>query len=68
MEKLILTHIQVTDDDLRQLAMQRAQRVKDYLLKSGQVEPERVFLVDPQTLPQGKKDTLKDSRVDFVIK
>lgn len=69
MEKLILTHIQVTEEDLRQLAMHREQRVKDYLL-NAKIEPERMFLVAPQADSGGtdkKESTLKDSRVDFVI-
>ncbi len=70
MEKLILTYIQVTEADLRQLAMHREQRVKDYLL-NAKIEPERMFLVGAQVDSDGKdkkESTLKDSRVDFVIK
>ena len=69
MEKLILTYIQVTEEDLRQLAMHREQRVKDYLL-NAQIEPGRMFLVGAQADSdrKDKKDSrLKDSRVDFVI-
>ncbi len=68
MEKLMLTHIQVTDDNLRQLAVERASHVRDRLVASGKVEPERVFLVEPKTLPPERKEMLRDSRVDFRIK
>ena len=68
MEKLMLTHIEVKDDDLRLLASQRALAVKDYILKSKQVEPERIFLVEPKTLQPEKKEKLRDSRVDFRLK
>jgi len=68
MEKLILTNIEVKDNDLRRLASQRALEVKDYILKSKQVEPERVFLVEPKSLQPEKKEKLKDSRVDFRLK
>jgi uncharacterized protein involved in outer membrane biogenesis len=68
MEKLMITHIEIKDDDLRKLASQRALLVKDHILKSGQVEPERVFLVEPKTLPPEKKEKLRDSRVDFRLK
>jgi hypothetical protein len=68
MEKLMLTHIEVSDDDLRQLASQRGLKVKEYILKSGQIEPERVFLVEPKSLQPEKKEKLKDSRVDFKLK
>jgi hypothetical protein len=68
MEKLMLTHLQVTDDHLRQLAVERASRVKNRLVAAGKVEPERVFLVEPKTLPPERKEKLRDSRVDFRIK
>lgn len=68
MEKLMLTHIEVKDDDLRHLASRRALEVKDYILKSKQVEPERVFLVEAKSLQPEKKEKLKDSRVDFRLK
>jgi uncharacterized protein involved in outer membrane biogenesis len=68
MEKLMLTNIKVTDDDLRALASRRALAVKDYILKSKKVEPERVFLVEPKSLSPEKKEKLSDSRVDFKLK
>ncbi len=68
MEKLMLTHIEVKDDDLRQLASQRALNVKDQILKSKQVDPGRIFLVEPKSLSPEKKEKLKDSRVDFRLK
>ncbi len=67
MEKLMLTHLTVSDDDLRLLAQQRAQEVKDQLAKA-KIEPERIFVVEPRSLAAEKKDKLKGSRVDFVIK
>ena len=68
MEKLMTTHIQVTESDLRQLAVDRATRVRDALVADGKVEPGRVFLVEPKSLAPAKKEKLKDSRVDFLIK
>jgi len=68
MEKLMLTHIEVKEGDLRSLASQRAMQVKEAILKSGQVEPERIFMVEPKSLAPEKKEKLKDSRVDFKIK
>ena len=68
MEKLMLTHLEIKDDDLRLLASQRALNVKDYILKSKQVEPERIFLVEPKSLQPEKKEKLRDSRVDFRLK
>jgi uncharacterized protein involved in outer membrane biogenesis len=68
MEKLMQTHIEVKESDLRSLASQRAMRVKEAILKSGQVEPERIFTLEPKSLAPEKKEKLKDSRVDFKIK
>lgn len=68
MEKLMFAYLQVTDDDLRLLAQRRAQAVKDFLVQSKQVEPERVFLVEPKSLVPKKKEKLRDSRVEFVLK
>ncbi len=68
MEKLMLTHIQITDDDLRLLASQRAMKVKDAILQSNKVEPERLFIIAPKSLAPEKRDTLKQSRVDFRIR
>jgi len=68
MEKLMLTHLQVTDDNLRQLAMERASRVRDHLVGAGKLEAGRIFLVEPKTLPPERKEKLRDSRVDFRIK
>ena len=68
MEKLMLTHTEIKDDDLRSLAAQRARTVQDYILKSKQVEPERIFLVEPKALQPEKKEKLRDSRVDFRLK
>lgn len=67
MEKLILTHLEVTDEDLGELARQRAKAVEDYLLRSGQIGADRIFLVKPKALSPKKKNGLKESRVDFAI-
>ena len=68
MEKLMFTHIEIKEGDLRTLATQRAMKVKDVILKAGQVEPERVFILEPKTLPPEKKEKIKDSRIDFKLK
>ena len=68
MEKLMLTYTEVKEEDLRLLASQRAMKVKESIVKSGQVEPERVFIVRPSALAPSKKEGLKDSRVEFKLK
>jgi outer membrane protein OmpA-like peptidoglycan-associated protein len=68
MEKLILVHIIISEDDLNQLAHQRAEAVKDDLV-TNKIEPSRIFLLAVSSKPsQGKSEKLKESRVDFVIK
>lgn len=68
MEQLMITHAQVTDEDLRQLANQRAQAVKDYLVDTGKVPADRVFLLASKTSAEGIKDKGKPTRVDFSLK
>ena len=68
MEKLMLTHAQVTDDDLRRIAVERASHVRDHIVASGKVDSGRIFLIEPKTLPPEKKEKMRDSRVDFRIK
>jgi hypothetical protein len=68
METLMFTHIEVTDEDLRELAKQRAAAVRDYLLKTGQLEAGRVFLVEPKSVFTEQKETVKGSRVELAIK
>ncbi|OPY67577.1 MAG: AsmA family protein [Syntrophorhabdaceae bacterium PtaU1.Bin034] len=68
MEKLMMTHTVVEDQDLRTLANQRATVLKDHMLKSGKVTAERVFVVEPKSLMPERKQNLKDSRADFRLK
>ena len=47
MEKLLRDNIKITWDDLRLLAIDRANAVKAFLVEAGPVEPERIFIVEP---------------------
>ncbi len=67
MEKLMLTYIEVKESDLRTLASQRAQKVKESIVKAG-IQPERIFIIEPKSLAPEKKEKLKDSRVEFKLK
>jgi len=67
MEKLMLAYTEVKEEDLRLLASQRAMTVKEGILKSGEVEPERVFIVAAKTLAPPKNEKLKESRVEFKL-
>lgn len=68
MEKLMLTHTEVTDDDLKVLASDRAAAVRTGVLAGGQVESGRIFMVTPNSLLPEKSDKAKDSRVVFKLK
>jgi len=70
MEKLMMQYAKATDDDLRQLANQRAQAVRDALLASGQVTADRLFIVAAKPLSVEERAKLKGkpNRVDFAMK
>jgi len=68
MEKLMMTNIEVTDSDLRQLASRRADNIKELLLQSGEVKPAQIFIIEPKKLAGEKKEKVKMSRVDFKLK
>ncbi|MFJ7567341.1 DUF748 domain-containing protein [Herminiimonas sp. NPDC097707] len=71
MEKLMIANTTISDDDLTALGNRRAQAVKDWLLQSGQVPAERIFILGSKSGNQGAKDDAakaKASRVDFSLK
>jgi hypothetical protein len=70
MEKLMLQHARASDDDLRQLANQRALAVRNALTANGQVTPERLFIVAAKPLTADERAKLKGrpNRVDFAMK
>ena len=50
MEDQIVDKMEITNDDFRELMQQRAKVVQDYLLKSGKISAERLFLTAPKTI------------------
>jgi hypothetical protein len=66
MKKLLLTHMEITDEDLQHLADRRANAVRQWL--SGQVDPGRLFVVAPTLETDGIKDKGKTTRVDLSLK
>lgn len=42
--------------------------VKDTILKSGKIEPQRVFVVEPKSLSPERREKVRDSRVDFRLR
>jgi hypothetical protein len=68
MEKLMLANLTVTEDDLRQLALRRAQSVKDVLTTRNAIASERIFLMEPKSLAASPRDKVAASRVEFVLR
>ena len=65
MEQALLSRAVVSQDDYRRLAEQRAFNAKRYLLESGQVPRERVFILAPQIDGKGADG---DAQVVFRLK
>ena len=65
MEKLMLTNLPASPEDVRALAVSRAEVVQGWLLEQGKVSPERVFLLPPKTEADDKG---KASRADFSLR
>ncbi|MFA6289658.1 MAG: DUF748 domain-containing protein [Opitutaceae bacterium] len=59
MRRLLAADIAVTDDDLRKLAVSRAQHVRDALLAGGEVEAARLFLTPVPAQSKGAKVLLQ---------
>ena len=68
MKQALLAGIKITHDDLRLLAQHRAQEVEKDILSSGEIKPERVYLVSPDSLTPPADGNLKDSRVVLTLK
>jgi outer membrane protein OmpA-like peptidoglycan-associated protein len=68
MENLMLANLTVSDDDLRQLALARANAVKDYLTGPGKIDAARVFVLEPAAKPAEPGGKTNTSRVDFTLR
>jgi uncharacterized protein involved in outer membrane biogenesis len=68
MENLMLTNAQVAEEDLHVLANQRAQVTRDYLIETGKVPADRVFLMAPKLAAEEMQDQGKASRAEFSLK
>jgi hypothetical protein len=68
MEKLIITNTEINDEDLLQLASERAAAAQDYLINTAQVPADRVFIVSPKIEGQEGRETGSRSRVQFSLK
>ena len=68
MEKLIITNTEINDEDLLQLASERAEAAQEYLINTAEVPADRVFLVSPKIEGQEGRETGGGSRVQFSLK
>jgi hypothetical protein len=68
LQALMRQHIQADGTQLKMLADQRARQVRDRILSSGKVEPERVFVVEAASLKPESVDGVGSSRVDVRLK
>ena len=66
MKQLLLTNMEINDQDLQHLADRRANAVRQWL--SGQVDPDRLFVVTPTLTAEGIEDQGKTTRVDLSLK
>ena len=63
LESALLAHIQIPDSDLEQLARARASAIQNALLSGGQVDPARVFIVNPPPKP----DTGDSVKIELAV-
>lgn len=68
MEKLMMANADIDEDDLVALGNQRAQAVKNWLQKNGQVATERMFIVAAKVNEKSKDNDASPSRVDFALR
>ena len=65
MEKLMLTNLPASADDIQLLATQRAENVQSWLIETGKVPAARIFLLPPKSELDPKA---KASRADFSLR
>ncbi|MCD4719305.1 MAG: hypothetical protein K8S13_05515 [Desulfobacula sp.] len=65
-KKLLITNINIGEDDLRLLAMNRSENIKAYLLSTGKVENQRIFLLEASENDGSNNE--RTSKVKFSLK
>lgn len=69
MKNQLLAAVQISDNDLLLLARKRALSVENYILKSGKINPKRIFIVQPGSLtPPEDHRHGRESRVEMSLK
>jgi uncharacterized protein involved in outer membrane biogenesis len=64
MEEQLLQKIEITSDDFRQLMQDRARQVESYLLQSGKVTADRLFITAPKPIDANAKG---EGRVNLTL-
>ncbi|MEO8325160.1 MAG: DUF748 domain-containing protein, partial [Nitrospirota bacterium] len=59
MKSKLIESIKVEDEQLRLLAQQRAQGIREFLLQEGKVSGDRVFLLEPNLSPVTEEQTVR---------
>ncbi|WP_081496365.1 DUF748 domain-containing protein [Herbaspirillum sp. YR522] len=67
MHQLIIDNMEVTQDDLRNLAQRRADQIRGYLQEQSIISPARIFLIAPKLNADGIPAKEPTSRVDLNI-
>jgi hypothetical protein len=65
MKKLILTHTVVGEHELQNLARDRAEAVRTFLIAKGQLPPQRLFEKNTDIYHPSAKEGTRASRVEF---
>ena len=66
MERLILANIVINENDLKELAGNRAIVARNWLIEHGEISSDRIFIMSSHE--NGHDDSKKGSRVEFVLK
>ncbi len=66
MEQLMLANVEVNVDDRHELAEQRANAARDWLIKQGKILGDRIFISKVQ--PDAEETEIHDSHVEFSLK
>lgn len=69
MEAFLLEGIKIEDEELRLLALDRANTVLGYLIEPGKVEPGRLFVIEPHLArPEGEEAQETQIQVELLLK
>ncbi|MGA7876833.1 MAG: DUF748 domain-containing protein [Desulfoferrobacter sp.] len=68
MKSEILAGIKISDNDLRLLARSRALSVQNVILRAEKIDPNRIFILQPNNLTPPKQNHLKESRAEMSLR